>query len=84
MRNTLKNIRAGIDKSRIRRYNKSEIDKNGGNVMENEAIKERAKEMQREYLREWRRKNKDKLREYRESYWIRKASKEANSDDENN
>ena len=36
----------------------------------------RAKELQRQYLREWRQKNKDKVREYNEQYWLRKARKE--------
>lgn len=36
----------------------------------------RAKELQRQYLREWRKKNKDKVREYNEQYWLRKARKE--------
>lgn len=37
---------------------------------------DRAKELEREYLREWRRKNKDKVRQYRETYWRRKAEAE--------
>ena len=37
---------------------------------------ERARELQREYLREWRRKNKDKTREYNLNYWRRKAERE--------
>lgn len=38
--------------------------------------KARAKELQREYLREWRRKNKDKVKHYQETYWQRKADAE--------
>ena len=30
----------------------------------------------REYLREWRRKNKDKVKGYQISYWIRRAERE--------
>ena len=37
---------------------------------------ERAKELQRQYLREWRKKNKDKMREYRKNYWMKKARNE--------
>ena len=37
---------------------------------------DRAKELEREYLREWRRKNKDKMRQYGETYWLRKAEAE--------
>ena len=37
----------------------------------------RAKELQRQYLREWRRRNRDKVREYNEQYWLRKAQKES-------
>ena len=36
-------------------------------------VEERAKEMQRQYLREWRRKNKDKMQQYRKNYWLKKA-----------
>ena len=32
-----------------------------------------AKELRKEYLREWRSKNVDKVREYRERYWLKKA-----------
>ncbi len=39
-------------------------------------VTERAKELQREYLRNWRRKNPDKMKQYSESYWMRKAEKE--------
>lgn len=34
---------------------------------------ERAKQLQREYLREWRKRNKEKMRTYRENYWLKKA-----------
>lgn len=34
---------------------------------------EEAKQLQREYLRAWRKKNPDKLREYRIAYWEKKA-----------
>ena len=34
---------------------------------------EQARRLQREYLRNWRAKNKDKVKEYNERYWLRKA-----------
>ena len=37
---------------------------------------ERARELQRQYLKDWRRKNKDKTREYNLNYWRRKAERE--------
>ena len=39
-------------------------------------VDERAKELQREYLREWRKRNKEKMRVYRENYWLKKAQQE--------
>ena len=36
----------------------------------------RARELEREYLREWRRKNSEKMRQYRQNYWLRKAEAE--------
>lgn len=38
-----------------------------------EQIQELAKELQREYMRLWRKKNRDKLKEYNERYWKKKA-----------
>lgn len=38
-----------------------------------EQIHELAKELQREYMRLWRKKNRDKLKEYNERYWKKKA-----------
>lgn len=40
----------------------------------------KAAEKRRDYLREWRRKNPQKVREYNESYWRRKAEKEEAKD----
>lgn len=37
---------------------------------------DRAKELEREYLREWRKRNKEKMREYRANYWRKKAEEE--------
>ncbi|MBR3560930.1 MAG: hypothetical protein IKN81_05300 [Oscillospiraceae bacterium] len=34
---------------------------------------DKAREAQRQYLREWRKKNKDKVRQYNEKYWQRKG-----------
>lgn len=39
-------------------------------------VDERARELQREYLREWRKRNKEKMRVYREKYWLKKAYQE--------
>ena len=36
-------------------------------------IQELAREKQREYLREWRKKNPDKVKEYNQRYWRKKA-----------
>ena len=36
--------------------------------------KDLARELERQYLREWRAKNKDKMRQYRQNYWARKAA----------
>ena len=36
-------------------------------------IQELARELQREYMRLWRKKNRDKLKEYNERYWRKKA-----------
>lgn len=38
-------------------------------------VDERAKELQREYLREWRKRNKEKMRVYRENYWLKKHNR---------
>jgi hypothetical protein len=35
--------------------------------------RELAKAARREYMREWRRKNRDKLKEKADRYWLRKA-----------
>ena len=45
----------------------------------------KAAEKRRAYLQEWRRKNPDKVREYNETYWQRKAEqkKEGKDDAEN-
>lgn len=39
-------------------------------------MEERARELQRQYLREWRKKNKDKMQQYRKNYWLKKAQGE--------
>lgn len=38
------------------------------------AITQEAREARRAYKREWNRKNKDKLRQYMEKYWQKKAA----------
>ncbi len=38
-----------------------------------EQIKELARELQRDYLRLWRKKNPDKIKEYNQRYWRKKA-----------
>ena len=42
---------------------------------ENKDLKmsEKAKQAQKAYMREWRRKNRDKMKEYNRRYWERKA-----------
>jgi len=57
---------------------------NNGNVykeedtmkLTNEQLEELAREKQREYLREWRKKNPDKVKEYNQRYWRRRAIRE--------
>ena len=36
-------------------------------------LKEKALELQREYVRNWQQKNRERVREYRRKYWLRKA-----------
>lgn len=36
-----------------------------------------AREAQNAYTREWRKKNPDKVRQYNQNYWARKAEKDA-------
>lgn len=43
------------------------------NNLTDKEIQELAKELQREYMRLWRKKNRDKLKEYNERYWRKKA-----------
>ncbi len=57
---------------------------NNGNVykeedtmkLTDEQLEELAREKQREYLREWRKKNPDKVKEYNQRYWRRRALRE--------
>ncbi len=46
------------------------------NNLTDKEIQELAREKQREYQREWRRNNPDKVREYNQSYWRRRAIRE--------
>lgn len=41
--------------------------------------KEAAIEAKRAYQREWRKRNKDKVREYNERFWIKKGAELANA-----
>lgn len=43
------------------------------NNLTDEQLEDLALEVRREYHREWRRKNQDKVKEYRQSYWKKKA-----------
>lgn len=43
------------------------------NKLNEKQLKELAIKARREYHREWRRNNPDKVREYREKYWQKKA-----------
>ncbi len=38
------------------------------------ALSQEAREARRAYQREWRKKNRDKVREYEKRYWERKAA----------
>lgn len=42
-----------------------------------ETLQEKAADLRRQYLREYRRRNKDKVREWNSRYWERKAEKVA-------
>ena len=35
--------------------------------------KQKAQELKREYMRQWKSKNRDKVKQYQERYWERKA-----------
>ena len=37
-------------------------------------MEDKAREKRNEYLREWRKKNKDKVKKYNDTYWERKAN----------
>ena len=50
----------------------------------NEQLEELAREKQREYLREWRKKNPDKVKEYNQRYWRRRAIRELKENKGNN
>ena len=39
-------------------------------------IEEQAKKSRAEYQREWRKKNKDKLKQYNINYWLKKAKEQ--------
>ncbi|EDT23626.1 hypothetical protein [Clostridium perfringens] len=47
-------------------------------------LDEKAREKRNLYLREWRKKNKDKVKKYNESYWERRANKEEDMKDVRN
>lgn len=51
-------------------------------------LDEKAAEMRRKYLREWRKRNPEKVKEYSQEYWRRKAAraaqKEGADEQENN
>jgi len=34
-----------------------------------------------EYMREWRRKNKDKVKQYRNNYWLKRAEQEQDTNE---
>ena len=64
---------------------------NNGNVykevdtmkkLTDEQLEELAREKQREYLREWRKKNPDKVKEYNQRYWRRRALREVKEQQE--
>lgn len=39
-------------------------------------MNDKAREERNSYMREWRRRNKDKVKKYQDTYWERKISKE--------
>lgn len=43
-------------------------------------MNEAAKEARRAYKREWQRKNRDKVKQYQENYWNRKAQQAAEAE----
>ena len=47
-------------------------------------IDSNAAEKRRDYLREWRRKHPEKVKQYNESYWQRKAEQEQRRQDADN
>lgn len=44
-------------------------------------VQEKAAELQRQYVREYRRRHPEKVREWNQNYWRRKAEKAAKTDD---
>lgn len=46
-----------------------------------ENLTDAAREAMREYYREWRRNNKDKVHQYNENYWRRRAEKMQKGED---
>lgn len=46
------------------------------NNLTDKEIQELAREKQREYQREWRKRNPEKIKEYNQRYWIRRALRE--------
>lgn len=39
-------------------------------------LDERAAALRRQYIREWRKRNPEKVRQYNQDYWIRRAERE--------
>ncbi len=46
------------------------------NNLTDKEMQELAREKQREYQREWRKRNPEKIKEYNQRYWIRRALRE--------
>lgn len=46
-------------------------------MMAKKLLDKAAAEARREYFREWRRKNSDKVKQYNENYWRKRAAAEA-------
>lgn len=52
--------------------------------MGNQLLNATAAEVRKEYFREWRKKNKDKVKQHNQNYWLRKAEAKLQNDSKNN
>jgi|HigsolmetaGSP11D_1036233.scaffolds.fasta_scaffold00512_8 hypothetical protein len=49
------------------------------NAVDEKTMEEKAREIRNQYYRDWRKKNPDKVRQYNQKRWLKKAQKELES-----